>query len=343
MEFEKACGSPTKPFSTAPSIGPNGGTSLSAPLLCTRCGYQNQPGYQFCTNCGAPLGTAPPTPGAAPPPAYAPVPAYPSPGYYPSPMDYERTRHIDRTKTGVLLLMIGAVLGWIPFGISFIGAILSFIGAILVILGRRAFGAKHSRNVIAAVILYVLSIAALIGAGIVFAFATIASVMGSVPTAAQLTGAINALLIGGVVVAVIAGIAQVLFTYEIQNQTGRYLLFLGFGASVVLQIAVVLLISPVISSAIAQALAGGTYNPGPINKLQSQINDYALLAVIADLIWAAADYMVWPRINRGEIPAPVAAAAPMAPAPYPGMPPRTPPTPPQAPPPSGPAPPLNPR
>ncbi|HII40445.1 MAG TPA: zinc ribbon domain-containing protein, partial [Thermoplasmata archaeon] len=40
-------------------MGANGGLPLSASLSCTRCGYQNQPGYQFCSNCGAPLGPAP--------------------------------------------------------------------------------------------------------------------------------------------------------------------------------------------------------------------------------------------------------------------------------------------
>lgn len=312
---------------------------MSASLLCTRCGFQNQPGYQFCTNCGAPLGApAAPAPGT-PPPVYAVPPGYPSvpgyppaPGYYPPPGDYDRARQVDRTKTGVLLLMIGALLGWIPFGISFIGAILSFIGAILVIIGRKAFGAKHSRNVVVAVVLYILSIVGLIIVGIIFAVALLGSILpGTLPTAAALQGAIDTLLIGSIITAFIAGFAQVLFTYEIQDQTGRILLFAGLGASVALQIAIYFLISPLIATAIADALAGGTYSSIPIADLQAQMNTYALLGVVANLLWAAAYFLVWSRINRGEIPP----KRPMTPL-YPAMPP-------QAPPPGGPAPPINPQ
>ena len=311
--------------------------SLSAPLLCMRCGFQNLPGYQFCTNCGSPLGAPPAAPGVAPQPVYAVGPAYPSPGYYPSPMDYDRTRQIDRTKTGVLLLMIGALLGWVPYGISLIGGLLSLIGAILVILGRRAFGARHSRDVVAAVVLYILSFVALIVVSVVFAIATVSSMFGTVPTAADLEGAVNTLLIGSLAVAIIAGIAQILFTYEIQDSTGRYLLFGGLGASVALQIAIYFIIAPLMAAAISEALAGGTFNSTPLLNLENQASTYALLAVVANLLWAAAYYMVWSRISRGEIPKPlVGPGAPPMPPPYAGAPP-------QAPPPGGPAPPMNPQ
>lgn len=269
---------------------------------------------------------------------YAGAPGYLPQGYYPSPADYERTRQIDRTKTGVLLLMIGALLGWIPFGISFLGAVLSFIGAILVILGRRAFGAKHSRNVIAAIVVYIFSIVATVVVAVVFAIALLGSLIpGTVPTVADLQGAINTLLIGTIAAAIIAGIAQILFTYEIQDPTGRYLLFAGFGASVALQIAIYFIIAPLITAAISEALTGGTYDSAPILAISDQASTYGLLAVVANLLWAGAYYMVWSRVNRGEIPKPlVGPGAPPVPPPMAGVPP-------QAPPPSGPAPPLNPQ
>jgi hypothetical protein len=256
-------------------------------------------------------------------------------------MDYNRTKQIDRTKTGVLLLMIGALLGWAPFGISIVGGLLSLIGAILVILGRKAFGARHSRDVVAAVVVYILSFVGLIVVSVIFAIATISSVFGTVPTVADLEGAVNTLLIGSIGVAIIAGVAQILFTYEIQDSVGRYLLFAGFGASVALEIAVYFIVAPLVAAAISEALAGGTFNSDPITALENQVNTYALLAVVANLLWAAAYYMVWSRISRGEIPRPLVGpgAPPMAP-PYAGMPPQAPP---QAPPPSGPAPPINPQ
>src|SRR2546430_13184178 len=63
----------------------------------------------FCTNCGSPLSAGTPAPSGAPP-------MYPAPGAYggampglPSAWDVGRRKQIDRTKTGLLLLLIGGV------------------------------------------------------------------------------------------------------------------------------------------------------------------------------------------------------------------------------------------
>src|SRR3989449_5840205 len=82
---------------------------LATSLTCPRCGTTNKLGTMFCTNCGSPLS-------AGAPPSSAP-PMYPAPGPYggampglPSAWDAERRKQIDRTKTGLLLLLIGGLL-----------------------------------------------------------------------------------------------------------------------------------------------------------------------------------------------------------------------------------------
>src|SRR2546427_9067165 len=93
----------------------------------------------FCTNCGSPLSAgAPPSSGAPP--------MYPAPGAYggampglPSAWDAERRKQIDRTKTGLLLLLIGGLLSLISI-VGVFGGLLSLIRAVLVILGRKTFG-----------------------------------------------------------------------------------------------------------------------------------------------------------------------------------------------------------
>lgn len=91
--------------------------------------------------------------------AASPGPMYPPPygasgyGYGVPPWEYERKKQIDRTKTGILLLLIGTLIGWLLI-IGVIGSLLILIGAILVILGRRAFGPSHSRNVILSIVLF---------------------------------------------------------------------------------------------------------------------------------------------------------------------------------------------
>src|SRR5438309_8520088 len=171
----------------------------------------------FCVNCGSALsaGAGPGVPAA---------PMYPGamPGL-PSAWDAERRKQIDRTKTGVLLILVGTLIGWLPF-IGIIGFILVFVGAILVILGRKAFGASHSRNVILSIVLVILGIIITVVAGIVLVFATVSSIIpGSTPTPAAITSTFNNFLIILVIGTVVTGRASVFFTYAIQNQTGRVL------------------------------------------------------------------------------------------------------------------------
>src|SRR2546429_986272 len=93
----------------------------------------------FCTNCGSPLSAGTPAPSGAPP-------MYPAPGAYggampglPSAWDVGRRKQIDRTKTGLLLLLIGGLLFWVSI-IWVFGGVLFLVGAILLILRRQAVG-----------------------------------------------------------------------------------------------------------------------------------------------------------------------------------------------------------
>src|SRR2546430_5498301 len=99
----------------------------------------------FCTNCGSPLSAGTPAPSGAPP-------MYPAPGPYggampglPSAWDVGRRKQIDRTKTGLLLLLIGGVISWISI-IGLLGGVRFPISAILVIPGPQAFRSTPPPN-----------------------------------------------------------------------------------------------------------------------------------------------------------------------------------------------------
>ncbi len=303
---------------------------MSAPLGCPRCGYQNAPGYQFCVNCGAPL-AAPGAPAPYAPPAAGPYAAPPGYAPYGAPADYDRTKRIDRTKTGILLLLIGSLLSWVPF-ISIVADLLLLLGAIFVILGRKAFGATHARNVVLSIVLFLVGLLVVAGVAVVAALSSIGSIVGPGGavniTPAFLAATANASLLGAILSAIILGIAEVLFTYALQAQTGRLLLWAAYGANIALAIALYLILSPLYAAVVTTA---------QYDSAAAAQETYAILTVIPALIFAAADYLAWSRISRGEIPAPAA-----APAGLPPVPPSPPPMPPQAPP-SGPAPPMNPR
>ncbi len=304
--------------------------------MCPKCGFSNQPGYAFCSNCGSPLAAGPAAAGA--PPGYAPpyaVPPMPAYTYGASPWAYERTKQIDRTKTGILLLLIGALLSWIPYGIVIIGYLLLFIGAILVVLGRKAFGPTHARNAVISIVLFCVGVVVAFVVAVIAALTSLAGLIGpgGGPTASALQAAISALLVGGIAWAVMIWLAHLLFTYALQIQTGRILLWAAYGASIALSVAIFIIINPLLGSLVTEA---------DYNRIAAQMTTISLLSVIPTALFVAADYLAWSRINRGEIPEPVP-GAPLAPGVPPAWnPPNPPPSPPASPPPSGPAPPMNP-
>ncbi len=305
---------------------------MSSPSGCPRCGYQNPPGYRFCTNCGAPLGSV--APGAAGvPPVAATVPGYAPPW---PPGNYDWAHQVDRTKTGIVLLLVGSLLSWVPYGVAILGDLLLFIGAILVILGRKAFGPTHSRNILLSIVLFAVGILVVIVIAVVALvpmFPTIVNTGGLTTPASRAAGQ-NAGLAGGIAAAAIIGVAEVLFTYALQARTGRAVLWAAYAANLAVAIALYVVLSPVYN-AVASA--------SDFDSAFAQQVTYSLITVVPALIFAAADYLAWSRISRREIPAPSASPAPpvyVPPATFAATPPSNPA---ETPPPSGPAPPINPR
>src|SRR2546426_8764193 len=113
---------------------------------------------------------------------------YAAPGPYggampglPSAWDAERRKQIDRTKTGLLLLLIGGLISWIPF-IGVLGGVLLLIRAILVIIGRKAFGSTHARNVLLAIVLFFVGVIIGVIARALFGLAVFSSLASQNPS-----------------------------------------------------------------------------------------------------------------------------------------------------------------
>lgn len=321
---------------------------MAATNVCPKCGFTNQAGWTYCTNCGGPLPPstaapwpAPPSPplaypAQAPPPAYPGYPAYPTypayPGtppyaYGPLPWEVARQKQIRNTKEGVLLLLIGSLVSWLPYVGAF-GSLLIFVGAILVIIGRRAFGPQHQRNVVISILFFIIGIAFSVVGGILAAFAALSVPMTSeAQLAAALLTALTELLVILAIGSAISGLASVFFTYALQTKEGRIVLWAAYGASIGIQLAILYVVFPQlpgIAATIAhQAITNGAVDSGAISNAITTANfGFNLLSVIPSVLYAAANYLAWVRINRGEIPQPT--APPGAPA----MPAMTPPAPP---------------
>lgn len=247
-------------------------------------------------------------------------------------MEPERHRQIERTKTGLLLLLVGMLLSWIPY-VLLIGFLLILIGAILVILGRKAFGPVHSRNVMLATGLTVAGIVGFVALFVSFAAAIAGVTPGSSPQAIanRLANAFTNLLMGAIVVTAIASVGSVLFTYSLQQRIGKVLLWAGYGASVALSVATYAIVNPLLTEALNDAVSGGTFDPTSFSAVETQLTVLGLLGVIPSLLFAGAMYLARSRMIRGEIPP--KRAQPRTPAGLGLWPPA---------PPTGPAPPINP-
>ncbi len=292
---------------------------MSAPPFCAKCGSTNFVGARFCQNCGSPLAPSVQAPTA--PPASSPTtqpipPPTPQHGLGTTPYLYgtnyawyaeqKRSGSIDRTKTGLLLLIIGTVIGPIPI-IGLLGGIIALVGAILVIIGRNPFGKSHSDYVLWSVGLYIGGFVI----GIIFAIGFLLAVVQAGITNGMTAGFADAfssnfnnLLVGTFISLAITGVANVLFTYALQKPMGKVVLWAAYVGSLALGVYTLSVIGSQVSSAVQAAFASGTFDRAPIDALQSQLSNLRLFAIVPSIIFAAAYYMAWSRVNRNEIPPP---------------------------------------
>lgn len=297
-------GAATQCFWRQELIVGRGGNGLASTVTCRRCGRTPDASFAFCPYCGTPLsgaayrGFSVGTPTTVLPPAAA---SYP-PWTTGTPVSYARRREVDRTRTGVLLLAAGSAIGWIPV-ISILGGLLVLIGAILVILGRQAFGAAHERNVLIAIVLYVI--------GLVGAFLLAGSFLSSIETAASLpateaasavVSAFDGFLIGSVIVGIFSGLATVLFLWALLDLPGKILIWASFVSSFVILGVVWAVITGQLGNAVASAFVGSPPDLGPLIALDNQLNSLRLLDILPDLLAAGAAYVAWARIVQGRIP-----------------------------------------
>jgi zinc-ribbon domain len=278
---------------------------LSISSICPKCGYSNLPNARFCATCGTQLVASPP-PFQAPqqPQNVPPTQWYGSPQGYWNPAESARRTNIDRTKTGLLLVIVGILLGPVPYAM-YVGLILAIVGVIFVLIGRNPFGNSHSNYTVFSVVIYCVGIGITFVAGFLFGLSFVtAALSGGGQTAIDqaLVSAFNDLIIGVLVGGAVVGIAYVIFTYALQDSTGRVLLYIAFATQVTLSALVAYIISPQVAGAVTQSFSSGTFNPSPLSVLQAQLQFLQLLSLIPAVIFAIAYYRAYSRIRRGVVP-----------------------------------------
>ena len=265
---------------------------MSTLVKCPRCGNENFPGLRFCSKCDARLdGELRPLPDWVP--------------------NASRTG-VERTQTGLLLVIVALVLGPVPY-LMYLGFITGIIGAVMVILGRNHFTVRHSYFVKISVGLYFLGFAIIFVAALIFGFVLIQVFLGVGSRGMNVQSVIelfNGLLITGVISAVVVGIAYVLFTYALQDSSGRLLLYVSFAAYLATSVLTSYIVSSQVASAASQSFATGTFDPSPITALRSQLQYLGLLGLIPAGLFSVSYYRVYSRIRKRELPQPTTQLGP---------------------------------
>jgi len=213
-------------------------------------------------------------------------------------------------KWALLLALIGSLIYWIPFFLNIVGFVLFIVAAILAILGRKAFGSAHSRNVILSVVVFIVGVIIAVGGAVVAGFTAVFSI-GPSPTQAQFAAAVRDGLTNGLIVASIGTmvylVSAVLFTYALQKKPGRIVLWIGYAVALGVELVILLVILPSIPGiadhTASVVFSGGQYDPTKIGRaFDVPTSPLSLLSVVPALLFAAANYLAWSRINKGEIP-----------------------------------------
>lgn len=227
------------------------------------------------------------------------------------------------TKNGLLLILIGLIINMIAifiFGvyqffepveniydfsrfivlgiIGGIGGVLSFVGGILFLIGKKEFGKKHQQFVIYAIICIVIGLVISIPISIASTF-----ILRMFAENGGFSGFSSAVMITpSIISAITGGLAYIFALYELEDDTGRKILYFAFVISIL--ISVIIAFSSL--SAIEEIIdvADEITSPEDISMLSSSmltLTQYSIFAAIISLLWAIAVYIPYKRINDGEL------------------------------------------
>jgi MFS family permease len=192
------------------------------------------------------------------------------------------------------------------FGIvSFIGLILILIGAILFLMGRKEFGEKHQNNVKKAVIIFCINIIAVIALTVVIAFMTYSVLITTTSSspitspAENITGPFTiVIIIIAVVTTVLGGLIYYFGLIELENETGKKILFAGIISSITISLVTSLVIAGMLGELFGSISSDGYPSSLSLNQ---NVGGIGILGIIPNLLFLYAMYIPYNRIKNGEL------------------------------------------
>ena len=274
-------------------------------LVCGGCSGANPAGSKFCNRCGSPLPEdavrIPPPPEDLPVARAVPAGEGAPPGR-PDPWDldplgpeadlYRHERELqarDRTDRGLLALVIGFALGWIPI-LQYFGALFTLVGLIYVFLGRNGYDRLHHRNVLAggALLLLTMALLVVVTAGEVAYLLTVSqSTVGSPASAvAGLESGLQDYFLALAILSVLGVLANVVLIYRLADRFSRGLLWGGFLLSSLFSIIMLVYLWSIVAQAFSAVATGGTVDVSQLSGLQGVLLISKLAQAVPALLFA---------------------------------------------------------
>jgi hypothetical protein len=196
-------------------------------------------------------------------------------------------------------LMISSIFGTA----SFIGVILMVIGAILFLIGWKEFGEKHQKNVKNAVIIFIITICTIsIIIITVIALMIFSAMMNKAPTDIYASFAAPSslmIILVSIIGAVLGGLIYYFALIELENKTGKKLLYAGIVASIALSIVTALYVANMFGELFGSISTGTSeYSYFPYTQ---NIGKIGILGLIPNLLYLYAFYIPYKRIRDGEL------------------------------------------
>jgi len=216
----------------------------------------------------------------------------------------------NKTKTGLLLLIVGIILGIIANAIFFIdtniaislsilgslGSLLIFIGIILMILGRKEYNEKHRKFVVISLGLFILSVVlSVIIVAIGFASAFIAKDISPIGNAMYAIP----------VASVIGGLAYVFLLYELEDKNGKIVLLSAFVLTIMISTFLAINIQPIFEETFGSIIISQDISAEEITELSTtfseKVGELAGYSVIHNLVMLLAMVMAHKRIGSVDL------------------------------------------
>lgn len=232
------------------------------------------------------------------------IPVYP--GKFPSqPIDHalarlkpEQQARITRTRAGIFLIFVGIIFQPIPTLALYAGlAILA--GVVLIFLGRRALGPRHQRYALRSFILVIVGQATtFVGTFVVIILFGLAVSNGTTDLVSALSTLFLSLYLVIVIGDVVTTLGIVFLTYDLQDSTGRALLWSAFSLEVLVNVIIAFAVVSEVQATAQQVLSQVASAKDALFSLQYRFAYLRLLLWIAAIPYAIAYFKAWARIDK---------------------------------------------